>query len=401
VTVGIVTALAVEFAAIRSIVDGPARVLVPNDPNHYFVGTMPSLDPQRPHSLAMALLPRDNNKNAATVCADLLRSFPSIESVIMCGVAGGIPSPATPADHVRLGDIVVGVYGVVDYDHVWRINGRDELRGHLEGMSIELTRCANELAADAHGGAGSWEERLTPDVLGEEYARPADRFDLLYRSGRAIAHPPRERSGHRPGLPKVHYAAIGSADRLVRDEAFRDELRRRYDVRAVEMEASGVATSAHLRGKHWFVVRGIVDYCEDRGKNRLWHPYAAMAAAAYVRALLAIAPPPTRAPRPLAEPSGEAVDAISEELVTVLLALPQLTDFDRRQTIVSMLPNSLRGRINARTAPREAIVEILTACLDHDHGVSLLIHALSIVVGDTRSGRQARESLEMLDHRHG
>ena len=123
VTVGIVTALAVEFAAVRSLVDGPVRLLIPDDPNHYFAGTVPSLDPHRRHGLVMAMLPQDNNKNAAAVCSDLLRSFPSIQTVIMCGVAGGIPSPDPATEHLRLGDIVVGVHGVVDYDHVWRVDG--------------------------------------------------------------------------------------------------------------------------------------------------------------------------------------------------------------------------------------------------------------------------------------
>jgi len=50
------------------------------------------------------------------------------------------------------------------------------------------------------------------------------------------------------------------------------------------------------------VVRGVVDYCEDAGKNDTWHHYSSLAAAAYVRALLeqcvplgpakAAAPPP-------------------------------------------------------------------------------------------------------------
>jgi nucleoside phosphorylase len=51
------------------------------------------------------------------------------------------------------------------------------------------------------------------------------------------------------------------------------------------MEASGIADATWTRNHEYFVVCGICDYC-DANKNDLWQPYAAMAAAAYVRALL-------------------------------------------------------------------------------------------------------------------
>ncbi len=73
----------------------------------------------------------------------------------------------------------------------------------------------------------------------------------------------------------------------MRDVVMRDKLARRHNVRAVEMESSGIAVSAALRATHWFVVRGIADYCDNAGKDDRWHAYAALAAAAYVRALLA------------------------------------------------------------------------------------------------------------------
>jgi len=39
----------------------------------------------------------------------------------MCGIAGGIPSPERPSEHVRLGDVVVSSQkGVVQYDFVKR-----------------------------------------------------------------------------------------------------------------------------------------------------------------------------------------------------------------------------------------------------------------------------------------
>jgi nucleoside phosphorylase len=51
------------------------------------------------------------------------------------------------------------------------------------------------------------------------------------------------------------------------------------------METAGLADAAWLREKSYFAIRGICDYC-DPNKNDDWQPYAAMAAAGFVRALL-------------------------------------------------------------------------------------------------------------------
>ena len=74
------------------------------------------------------------------------------------------------------------------------------------------------------------------------------------------------------------------------------------------------ASAATLHGLGWYVVRGIADYC-DPTKNDTWHPYAALAAAAYARALLSEVRPPLRKRRPMQEaqrlPVEEACPASS------------------------------------------------------------------------------------------
>src|SRR5688500_15803472 len=108
VSVGIVSALWKESAAMRALVED-LRPVPPRsgDRNHYQEGWLPSTDPDRPHRVVLALLPQDGNGNASSVCTDLFRSYPGLECVVMCGIAGGIPAPAVPDRHVRLGDVVV------------------------------------------------------------------------------------------------------------------------------------------------------------------------------------------------------------------------------------------------------------------------------------------------------
>jgi nucleoside phosphorylase len=90
-------------------------------------------------------------------------------------------------------------------------------------------------------------------------------------------------------MPRIHRGLIGSANVLLKDAQYRDELRDRLGVRAIEMEGSGVADGAWLDGVGYLVIRGICDYC-DGNKNDLWQGYAALAAAAYARAVLEVLP---------------------------------------------------------------------------------------------------------------
>ena len=84
------------------------------------------------------MLPQDSVANASAVCADLFHSFPGLECVVMCGVAGGIPNLADPQRHVRLGDIVVAEE-IVSFGHVRRIDGEEVLRRPTGGRSANLT----------------------------------------------------------------------------------------------------------------------------------------------------------------------------------------------------------------------------------------------------------------------
>ena len=51
------------------------------------------------------------------------------------------------------------------------------------------------------------------------------------------------------------------------------------------MEGSGIADAAWMGSIGYIIVRGICDYC-DETKSDKWHPYATIAAAAYVKVLI-------------------------------------------------------------------------------------------------------------------
>lgn len=291
-TIGVLTATPWEFAAMRALLDGRGEddVDAPrDDPAHYVLGTQPSRRRGTSHQVVLTQLGRSGTDAAANGCTNLLRSFPSVKLVVMTGTAAGIPNLTYPERHVRLGDIVVATQGVLDYDHV-RVNGDGvQPRRQFPSPSPRLVRCADRLKADELIGEYPWERWLVDEVPANltGYRRPRPNTDVLRgHDSVRLKHPQRNRSGHRTGLPKVHYGSIGSANRSFRDATVRDEVATRYGFLALDMESAGVGASCFLNDREWFVVRGISDYA-DHYRDEVWRHYASLAAASYVRALLA------------------------------------------------------------------------------------------------------------------
>jgi nucleoside phosphorylase len=67
---------------------------------------------------------------------------------------------------------------------------------------------------------------------------------------------------------------------LLKNTQKRNELRDRYDLIGLEMEAAGTVNRIRVG-----VIRGVSDY-GDHHKNKQWQPYAAAMAAAYAKAVI-------------------------------------------------------------------------------------------------------------------
>ena len=87
------------------------------------------------------------------------------------------------------------------------------------------------------------------------------------------------------GEPRIFHGPIASSGVLLKDPVKRDRLRKKFGVLAYEMEGAGLADAAWVAEVGYLDVRGICDYC-DQHKGYLWQEYAAIAAAAYARAVL-------------------------------------------------------------------------------------------------------------------
>lgn len=124
------------------------------------------------------------NNQASTRAALLLEHFPTVHTVIMSGIAGGIPNPDKPAEHVRLGDVVVSSReGVVQYDF-----GKEELGdGKVEFTprhpprppSASLVETARLLQAGELEGERPWAQYINRGVERLSAARPPAETDVL------------------------------------------------------------------------------------------------------------------------------------------------------------------------------------------------------------------------------
>ncbi len=289
--IAICTALPKELAACLVMLDSsrPVNSSTPDDPNQYWCGTMPSRGGGEPHQVLVTALSKMGNDVAATAVANLIRSFATIDQILMVGIAGGVPDPNQPEEHVRLGDVVVSnEHGILQYDNTKQTPDNIVIRDSTPKPSATLISAAKALEAERLLGNSPWENYLARgDSLEDVKRLPADQ-DVLHDShaqDKKIPHPDDPWRDRYPDKPRIHLGVIGSANTLLKDALKREMLRDKYDVRAIEMEGSGTAHSSWNSGRGYIVIRGICDYC-DTHKNNLWQPYAALVAAAYARALI-------------------------------------------------------------------------------------------------------------------
>lgn len=313
--VGIIVALAEEYDAVRLMLSNEKqhRADGPGGSREYLLGEIASTR-KGAHQVVLAQTMAMGNNSAALKASRLLTDFDGIDAIIMCGIAGGVPHPESPSDHVRLGDVVVSNRGgVVQYD-LGKDKGKEfEHRAPPNPPSARLLEAVMMLERDRLAGKRPWDDHIRAALLARSLSIPDPSTDVvLDKDDKPITHP-----GVPGASPRVFLGTIASANVVQGDYKKRDRLRDRFKVKAVEMEGSGVADATWEHEKGYLVVRGICDYCDVRTKSKqtdAWKRYAAIVAAAYVRALLEAIPgvePAAQTPPP---------DALSDGARRVLLA---------------------------------------------------------------------------------
>ena len=286
-TIGIVTALPKEYAAMKALIENGYEYVVPGlgAGRRYWVGEIPSKS-NGTHRVALTLAAMGSNV-AAIRGTLLLEHFPSLDSILMVGIAGGVPNPEKADEHVRLGDIVVSdKSGVVQYDFDKETEEFAEVRCTPIPAGARLVHAVKLLEAGELEEERPWEAYIEAARKVLRWKKPGQGKDRLAMTEDPETFVEHTKDPKRPGArPRVFAGPIASANKLLKNPVRRDRLRDQFGVKAIEMEGAGIADATWDHQAVYLVVRGICDYC-DRHKNDEWQEYAAIVAAAYARALI-------------------------------------------------------------------------------------------------------------------
>jgi len=296
--VGIIYALPLEHAAVLGMFeDKPSRLIKTDtkDTNSYDFGRL------HHHSVVVASLPggQTGTGAAAIVANNLCRTFKEVRSVLLVGIAGGVPH--VRGKQIRLGDVVVsqparGTGGVVQHDYIKiKANGEHEQRGWLNAPPGALLTALSHLQAE-HEITDS----LMTNYLTEMYERyPKTRTNYTYpgltqdplhnNTNDSIVEPVSLVSdvvhpAHPSTEPEIRYGVIASGNQIVTDSSVRNEIHEKHEALCIETEAAGLMNNFPC-----LVIRGIADYA-DANKNDVWQKYAAATAAAFAKKLLMYLP---------------------------------------------------------------------------------------------------------------
>ncbi|KAK8257738.1 hypothetical protein IWZ00DRAFT_21307 [Phyllosticta capitalensis] len=324
-TIGLITALAIELAAVNAMLDenhDPPQDFVAKDNNNYQFGRIAS------HNVVIASLPAMiyGKVSAATTATRMATNFPDIRFGLLIGIGGGVPNLDLDLD-IRLGDVVVGVPGgrvggVAQYDL-----GKATHQGFKRTGTLAMPPQGLLAGLNALKAKHEQEDSKIPVLIQEAYQKypklktstPGYSFqgaenDRLFKASYEhvdgskcdpcdINQTVRREERAHPEKPRIHYGLIASGDSVIKNAIIRDSiakvLRDETDVNCLcfEMEAAGLMEFPCL------VVRGVSDYA-DSHKNDRWQRYSAITAAAFAKELL----------QTLGAKDVEAIDSVKEIL---------------------------------------------------------------------------------------
>lgn len=210
--------------------------------------------------------------------------------------------------HVRPGDVVVSMTTERRdpmYLHCARINHDPNSRGFI--YTTRPFSCRNKTLQNVSMSLESivkteWRKPRPWDIYIEEglinlgkqetsFNRPSSDKKLRVIRGNdgtgvSFEHPlPTLKQDLKLGIPNICYGAIGSGRLLSRTPAARTNFAIQSNIRAYDLDFEAVLESLEgNRNESFLVIRGISDYVDGTTKD--WQPYAALTAAAYMKALV-------------------------------------------------------------------------------------------------------------------
>ncbi|XP_047737758.1 uncharacterized protein LOC108664786 isoform X2 [Hyalella azteca] len=317
-TIAIITAHYCEKLAVDAMISDQetfVRYTTVGESNVYTLGHIGH------HRVVCTKLPQIGHDRSASIAAGsattrLLGTFLQVEHVLLVGVAGGVPHFTDYNKHVRLGDVVVAapppdsksiylycesVKEKQDGGHQFECRSWGPPDLTLQNIAAKLKNKFECAGADE----APWLEylRASERALADQemcFARPAASTDKLFMNiGGSdviqVTHPsPQDgqKSVRTEGVSRVHLGQIASGRCVVSDAELHQDFAGKLGVLAFDQEMDAVIDSVYGNRKDTYtVIRGIADY-RDGSVNREWQPHAALAAAAFMKALVCDIPLP-------------------------------------------------------------------------------------------------------------
>jgi nucleoside phosphorylase len=327
--VAVICALQIEGNAVEALFDktwpDAMRVIKknPGDINTYTVGRI-GLSP-----VVLVWMPEMGKADAVAVAKDLQSTFSKIKYALIVGICGGMPY--SDSKEILLGDIIISK-GIKKYDCGRQYSDTFSPRGPELGPGPEIGAFLNKLQATSsykaltetsfqyllellkkeeffnakylgpqcdklyeptyvhkHHNASicsiCTKDRKNTDVVCEEATKSTctelqcDRSYLVSRD--RVEELMADSARARTPKPVIHFGIIASGDTVMKSGKHRDSVAKRDKVIAFETEGAGVFRVF----PSVVVIKSVCDYA-DSHKNKAWQPYAAVTAAACMKAFL-------------------------------------------------------------------------------------------------------------------
>ena len=285
------------------------------------------------HNVVLAHMPGMGKGSAASVASSFRSSFRRIKLALVVGICGGVPILAD-CEEILLGDVIIST-GIIQYDFGRQLPDRfirkDTVEGNVSRPNLEIRAFLSRL------GGIRGRKRLGDNTFRflQELCKKADfqkakylgvvedkLFERTYRHKHhdmlactiCIKCEKREDKVCKTALesscsdlkcndnmlvqrqrllistdagkaaeeqkPRIHFGLVASGDTVMKSGEDRDEIAAREKVIGFEMEGAGVCDIFPC-----VVIKGVCDYA-DSHKNKEWQGYAAVAAAACMKAFL-------------------------------------------------------------------------------------------------------------------
>jgi len=319
--VGIICALGKEGGEVAGIFDEKwdTNKIVNIDPdeqeNMYTLGRIGS------HCVVLAWVDEIGKLEASWAAKGIKKIFANIKLMLVVGVCGGVPRAKDK--EILLGDVIIST-AIHTYDRGKKVGGRYLSKNMFKPKGLvknflskidsdwdDRTKlhydCIDNIANDKYFPPAKYGGRIQyPGAENDKLYKPTyqhkhhsdcekciekicdDALELSCAGLKCDQKQLEKRQrlqeileGKEKPHPKIFFGTIASADTVVKDSAFRDQIAKETDAIAFEMEGSGVSAAFEST----VIIKGVCDY-SDSHKNKDWQIYAAVTAAACTRAFL-------------------------------------------------------------------------------------------------------------------